>query len=1002
MTQRLLLPWSRPLLPQAARLLVEHYTSEPHPASPGAEARMDGAVVVLPGSRAGRRLKELLVGVADGMGVRLVPPRIVTLGVLPELLYDLDGPVASTTVRRLVWAEALREVAGSAASREHLSRIFAALPGGPGAGSRGDTLGDWTPLARELSQLARTVAAGGYRFRDVAARCGGSLLYDDAPRWRTLARVQDRVEARLGELGFMDRDLARLHALDQAGLRLPGDVWLVGVAEMTGVLRRMLGEARGGSLRTVIHAPGGSPPEDGVALFDELGCIRVEAWSAYESPVPDHGIRMVDRPAHQAEAVAEILTELNGRYAPDEVAIGVPSPEVVPALEQRLPKSGVAVRDAAGTLLSASGPFRLLRGVAEFLAERRWEAFAALVRHPDLAPALEAEVGGEALPGDWLTQLDAWYGRHLPSSVPGLFRDPRSKEGAATRMVVERLDRILAELASPAGAPDGGASIPLSRWVEPVLRVLAGVYGPHALSQENEADRLVLRALSELRWAAESLARIPAPLDTPCEAHTALRILLEEAGPVRLPAPAREGAVEMLGWLELHLDDTPVTIVTGVNEGALPESVRGDPFLPDALRRLLGLEDNRQRHARDVYRLAAMAHSREVLHLVSGRRTADGDPLRPSRLLFAADDETVARRVRTFYGEGSGQAGDAPGEAAAVPEGADPHREASSRRFRLPPEAEIPLDPFPQTIAVTDFRRLIEDPYEWALARVRRLDILEDRALEMDGALFGTLAHDVLQDFGSEEVRRHARGELVADPDRLWRELEDHLERHVGGRFGPGASRARVAVRLQVEQLRSRLRAFARWHAERLSQGWRVRAVELGLPRGEGIPFTFDEALPPVGLRARIDRVDHNPQTGEWAVFDYKTSDAGDDPEKVHRKGRSEKVWLDLQLPLYHWLATRIPGPDGAPVIPPDPDPVIGLGYILLPRDLEKVGHAMAGWDAEEVADGVERARELLRELARGPVRFDAGRRPKYAEEQMEALVGRSVLVAGDEAEEDA
>jgi len=148
--------------------------------------------------------------------------------------------------------------------------------------------------------------------------------------------------------------------------------------------------------------------------------------------------------------------------------------------------------------------------------------------------------------------------------------------------------------------------------------------------------------------------------------------------------------------------------------------------------------------------------------------------------------------------------------------------------------------------------------------------------------------------------------------------------------------------------------------------------------------------------------VDHNPDTGEWAVFDYKTSDAGDDPEKVHRKGRKEKEWQDLQLPLYHWLVTRIPGPDGAPVVPPDPEPLIRLGYILLPRDLEKVGDAMADWDAEELSGGVERARELLRELARGPVRFDPAYRPRYPDEQVEALVGRSVLVTGDDPEEDA
>ncbi|MDT8342527.1 MAG: hypothetical protein RQ751_13535, partial [Longimicrobiales bacterium] len=774
MTQRIFLPWTRPLLPQAARRLVEHYASgpTPGPGTPpgpgGPHVRMEGAVVVVPGARAGRRLKELLLEAAEERGVGLVPPRVVTLGALPELLYVPGPPAASAAVRRLAWVAAFRVSAATPGARARLERVFAAIPVGEVAA--------WLPLAREGARLARTVAAAGLRFRDVAARCAASPLYDDAARWRVLAEVQARYEARLTALGYRDPDLGRMAALESGAVRLPGDVWLVGVAELPGVVRRMLAAAAdaggGGSVRALVHGP-----EGGEALFDALGCVQPEVWETWELPVRDEEIRVVDGPADQAEAVAAILGELGGRWAPDEIALGVPAPEVVPALADRLPRGGVAVRDAAGRALAATGPCRLLAAAAEYLPERRYDAAAALLRHPDLAPALEAEGG---LDGDWITRVDLWYARHLPERVPepvpnwvpervpgpvperGAGRS--SREEADVAPVLGRLAALLAPLTGPPRA--------LPEWVEPILAFLRDVYRHHGLSEARERDRQLVRALTALRWAVEPLARIPVALDVRCDAATALRLILEEAASVRLPPPPRDDAVEMLGWLELHLDDSAVTVVTGVNEGALPESVRGDPFLPDSLRRLLGIEDNRQRHARDVYRLAAMYHSRAVLRLVAGRRSAEGDPLRPSRLLFATDEEAVVRRVRHFFG--APEPDPVPGVAPALPAALRPTPPASA--FLLPPEGSLRLDPFPDTIGVTDFARILADPYAWVLARLRGLQVVEDAQLEMDGAVFGSLAHQVLQGFGERERRRHEEGTVLTDPEAVWRELERALE----------------------------------------------------------------------------------------------------------------------------------------------------------------------------------------------------------------------------------
>src|SRR5690606_21138049 len=167
------------------------------------------------------------------------------------------------------------------------------------------------------------------------------------------------------------------------------------------------------------------------------------------------------------------------------------------------------------------------------------------------------------------------------------------------------------------------------------------------------------------------------------------------------------------------------------------------------------------------------------------------------------------------------------------------------------------------------------------------------------------------------------------------RRLDALLDEEAGRRFGRSAL---PAVTVQVEQLRARLHAFAQWQAEWAAAGWRIAAFEAHPPE-PGVPFDVDGR--PILLRGRIDRIDHNERTGEWAVFDYKTSDTGEKPEKTHRKGRGDaKRWIDLQLPLYRHLLPALRDGDGAQIVPPDAVDRVRLGYILLPRDLDGVGAA--------------------------------------------------------------
>jgi hypothetical protein len=511
---------------------------------------------------------------------------------------------------------------------------------------------------------------------------------------------------------------------------------------------------------------------------------------------------------------------------------------------------------------------------------------------------------------------------------------------------------------------------PLAAWAPEMLALLAEVYGDAAPDPGVSAGRRLIDTCEQLRDVADELYRLPPRLDETCDAATAIRILLDEAqGKALTPDPER-GAVDLLGWLELRLDDAPVAIVTGFNEPFLPESTNAHPFLPNALRERLGLVDNAARYARDAYELTALLRSRERVRVIAGRRSATGDPLRPSRLMFAVEGPALADRVVRFYADDH-----SPHAAAAAV------NEADGGRFAMPAEPLLRANEPVEVLRVTDFHRLLQDPYGFALERVLRLEARDDAAREMDGLRFGNLAHEVLEAF--------ARTSEITSPeeDAVRRRLDSILDETVLARFG---KRAFPAVRVQTEQLRARLHAFARWQAEWVADGWRVVGAECSTPEG-GVPFEVDGE--PIRITGRIDRIDHHAATGRWALLDYKTGDEGREPEKTHRAGRGEaRQWIDLQLPLYRHLLPHLLDSEGRPLYSPGSADEILLGYLLLPRQLAAVGLKPAEWSAAELASADECAREAVRTLRKNEFRFDPTSAKSYRKTPFAPIVGIGYL----------
>ncbi|HJT31210.1 MAG TPA: PD-(D/E)XK nuclease family protein, partial [Pirellulales bacterium] len=851
--KRIFLGWKQPALTSVADFLFERYAS-------ANEACFSDVVVALPGARATRRLLEVLVEEAERRSAALVPPCIVTLGHLPEELYDSPARMAGPLARQLAWAAALDDIAPNLLCRltgEAGADDEGREPAQKNAASRaanGRPVPERKPperasprttatlssqrlgLAEVIERLHDDLAGHGLRFADAVA-CVERFDAAEAERWHALAAAQTAYESRLARLELSDLQLARLEAIRAGECRADRDIVLVGAADLPAVVARMLSDAMvADRVTALVYAP----PEL-ADRFDPLGNLLTDAWRDATLELREEQLVVVDRPADQASAVVQAIADFKGRYAADQITVGVPDVEVVPYLERRFEQFDLPSRYGEAVRLGQTAPYRLLEAVADYLDGQRFADLAALVRHPDVQLALAARVTdpSSASALDPLTALDTYYCEHLQARLAAR---PLGRSAAA-QAVAEIQAQLNGWLQSFSGQQT------LREWAQRIVDLLVAVYGPQQLDRGQMRGRLIVEACDKIHSVLLEASQLDPGWTGRLSAAEAIRLLLRQIESEPIPPVPDQAAIEVLGWLELPLDDAPALVVTGFNDGFVPSFVNADPFLPNALRRQLGLLDNDRRYARDAYALAVLLGSREQLKLVAGRRSSQGDPLAPSRLAFACPQKQIARRVLRYFGRELPPTG-----PTGVPHGLP----AGARKSAFAPPAPKPSDTHVREMRVTQFRDYLACPYRYYLRHVLSLHSLDDLAEELEPSAFGSLAHDVLREFGADPDNS-----LLTNADAIRQRLEADLKRLVGERFG----RHRLpAVDLQVEHLQLRLAAFADWQARWAAEGWRIVKTEIEI-KGEQAPLLVDGK--PMFLKARVDRIDRHDGSGRYVIFDY-------------------------------------------------------------------------------------------------------------------------------------
>lgn len=731
-------------------------------------------------------------------------------------------------------------------------------------------------VAAQLADVRSILGANALTFADVASRIGGILSGDladvEVARWRDLAQVESRYLESLRRRGKTDRVLAVRDAVASP-------------AAVDGV-------------EAVVVACVLDPLPLMPRAIDALGLPVTELVpSAPEaSPLRTEQIFASGTAAGEAAKVADVMASVSaGEALP---ALCLADSTLFPEMQGALQAKGLRVHSPSATPLATSSLGHLVAQIAALKRTSSYSVFSAFIRGGDVRRALCEALGyTPAELAAALVRLDTLQAKVLPERM----EDIGPKSDGALRNIYEFVSKELRK--------------------KGVREILRSIFAGRVLDERDADAREFAAAAAAVR---DLLDECFAP-DVPEAAR--LELFERRLAEATYSLEPDEGDVVLTdGWMELPFLDADELIVAGFQERCVPESVVGHPFLPDALRRGLGLPDNASRAARDraILEMALSCREPGAVRIFFHAIDASGDVLKPSRLLFAgADDAALADRVKRFYAI---RAGTEEAASADLPAAWRLRLEIPPDRARLDKASPSSLDSY------------LKCPFTYLLRKTfgERMD---DRAEELDASEFGSLVHGALESWAAGPLRDSGDAAAIAEA------LAGAVDEALAERFG---SAIPAIVALQGESVKRRLANFAAVQAERRAAGWRIVASERRLEVCYGHTRVY----------GRCDRIDFREATGEWCVIDYKTWDSA---ARAVSYDASKKTWLSLQLPLYCAMLDA----DADPAFADAKLDRISSAYCVLGKTAADVrfSEPMRG---EFVADAEREVRRLVDRIERG------------------------------------
>lgn len=789
---------------------------------PGRVKNLDGVyslshvLVVVPTSQSGRNLRLELAREANKRGWGgILPPKVVMSNTLLQLENER---IANDAEELSVMASVLLEC--------DIAEYKALFPRPPL-----ERTADWAlDMAGMILGVQSIISENALYISDVEPEI-------DSDRWQDLAKIENLFFKKLTDNGVRPKIVARNKAVFGG---CPEDeieeIVLPSALDIKGAFIKYL-ENSPQKISILIHADSSQESK-----FDEWGRPR-EIFSA---EIPVEKINSYPTAVIEADVVAKHFRSIDIKEELPALVVcnNEMHAELEGAFQNYFSEKELVLRNPSREFLSKSALGRLLGAITRLATEDDYDTFSTLIRTGDIARWASNALGvDKAEISKYVGALDKVQNTHLPRTIAEVIsgaatdaEKAREKERAPLIGLKKLVEAIKAELCDP-------------------LLFVSKIFSTITLDEKNPADRELIAAAKVVRELKEACSSDL--VQDKFKTKLFQRLLKTSSFMLE---PMAENILSSVGWLELPWCSEEELVITGFNEGAVPQNIVGHPFIPDVLRRELDLSTNAQREARDSFILAQAITCRARgavsinMHQISG----DKNVMKPSRILFnGISDRDLPSLAQRLYDVSKGGKASPP---KVLPD-------AWRLKLPFPPKGTV----FRENISPTLIDQYIRCPFNFYLQRVLGQKS-DDRNQELDSLAFGTLCHDVLDQFAKTGPKDSTDVDEIAS----FLEAEVYRKLQVFGANPP------AIITLQGEAAIERLKAFAKIQALRRKKGWRIIYSEQSLE--------CRIRTCPTLIRGTVDRIDQHEETGEIAIIDYKTWRSDD------ASGRRKE---SVQLPLY-------------------------------------------------------------------------------------------------------
>jgi ATP-dependent helicase/nuclease subunit B len=881
-----------PLLQQAVKHFVGEYS--------GSYLDLSRTVVVMPTKESIRRLNEALVRELDSQGSSLIPPNWRLPMQLPEEGLPKAAPSA---VEQLCWVRVL-----SSMSTEVKKQFF------PRIEPEMDTA-RCIELGNAIRKLRGELAQACLSLSEAREKLIEQGRADR--RWNALVTLEENYLQEVELSGLVDRIANQLQGI--ASPRLPeGTTRLViaCVPDLPHAYDSLVNTIRNNSPEIRIEILIHDPSEAGEKAFDSLGRPAI-SWESTQIEIPGAAIHLALDRSEEAEIAVRLARASGGSGS--SCAIAVASVEMSPTILDELESEGIAAYDPAGKPLDQLSVGTLLSLLLKMVQAQDFRSALQVIHHPHIRKWIDISSTKD------LPKLDRLQKQLIPYSLGDLLTRWPESSAEESPSLREKLSKLL-ELATSLGGASG---------TDCLLGILSDIYAAIDLTEINAGRE----SAEQIRnWLLEVT-----PYGAITPSKELLSMLLDHLKGTTWAPPKHDDCVEIPGWLELLWEDAPHLIVTGMNDGQVPEMRRGDPFMSEDLRHQLHLQSDATRLRRDSYMITSILAVRSGDHgrtdLLLARSDAQGSTLKPSRLLLRCeDDQSLLERLKFLFRELPQRPG---------------HRWTSP--WALRPGVVSP----PKELSASALKDYLRCPTRFYLKHQLGMRAGQYDLQEADAGTFGELLHETLRAYGEDPTFRDLKSQDQIEEAllRLWdRTFESHYGKNPSFpllyQHAIGARRIRYAAGVQ---------------AKARAEDWEIIACEKQFKN-----FAFGGMF----FTGRIDRIDRKktPSGYAWRIIDYKSGSKGTfpDPEHYHAVSKKESSlelapyecfeiegkkqrWSDLQLPLYRrfFLSEMEQGSSEPLGIEKLESGSVECAYFLMPQDLASSDlvpfEGFEGW--EEKAD---------------------------------------------------